>query len=210
MSEQPKFIDETGTVKRKLRETILMKTALKENQRKGRVRKVLKDKRLLQNYFEFSSKNNATCNNPTIQYEVKNLSDGHDFVSCMFVSNQINNNNNNTGCMNEENEEDKISSLNYKSMDNEMVLLKESTCGALTDNFATLSNNTLDNFGTVRSFANCSTTNNITAPNVTSTPCSISHNHQGLILVSEHFHLKLDIEDFIKSYNAQVLENKSF
>ncbi|KAL9649611.1 hypothetical protein ABK040_003288 [Willaertia magna] len=175
MSEQRKFIDETGKVKRKQKETVLMKIALKDNQKKGRVRRVLKNKRLLQNYFEFSSKMPATCsNNPTLQFEVKNLSDGHDFVSCTLVSNQTKDNKQEE-CL-RENSSDLQTDC---PLNNDPEFQSTETCNSFTNSFTNITNAT-----------------NQQQDNLCSQNC------KGLILVSEHFHLQLDVEDFIASYRA--------
>ncbi|KAL9649411.1 hypothetical protein ABK040_014321 [Willaertia magna] len=181
MSQQRKFIDETSKVERKQLETVLLKRELKKNQKKARVRKVLRNKGLLQNYFEFYSSDKTkacskACNQKVIQYEVKNLSDGHAFISCTLVNN----------CQTNNNEKEKVnsSSLTTCNSINSKDLMSSSM---LMENNKQLVNTTLQ----LADIEKC------------------AQNYRGVVLVSEHFHLQLDVEDFINSYNA-LLDNKTF
>ncbi|KAL9649656.1 hypothetical protein ABK040_003333 [Willaertia magna] len=203
-----KFIDETNKVKRRETEMVFLKRTLKNNQKKGRIRKSLLNKALLQNYFEFSSNNknqkgnkrtcgksnnhsaftccgnynnksNSNSNNATVKFEVKNLSPEHCVVSCTRVVSK--------------------NKLETRAVDSNTTL-----------NTNRLSNN--EDLKLAQFNQQYSSPSNDNQTLITSSSYDdhlYSPNDKGLILVSDYFHLQLDVDDFIKSYNALVKETNN-
>ncbi|KAL9649618.1 hypothetical protein ABK040_003295 [Willaertia magna] len=178
MSEQRVFIDETSKVKKKQTETVLLEKVLKKNQKKGRIRKLLQKKELLRNYFEWSFAQEAACNQ-TVQYEVKALSDGHDYISCTLVS-QLDNN---------------CSSLipQQESKDKCNELLLHNNANLQEDNTSTTCSNN-------------STEVHHSCLNEGHGGMNEEDHYKGMILVSNYFNLRLDVEDFVISYFGRVMD----